>query len=591
MNSLSPLSRTLAYGKEYKLRALWATVCSVLNKLFDIAPEILIGVALDVVIRRDDSFVASFGIIEPEKQLITLGILTFLIWAFESLFEYLHLRLWRNLAQDVQHQFRNDTYQHVQNMDVAYFEDQPSGRLTAILNDDINQLERFLNVGANDILQVITAVIGIGAVFFVLSPKIAVFAFLPIPVIIFGAFYYQSKAEPKYAIVRELAGKLAGAINNNLIGIATIKSFTREHEEGKRIQDISQDYSQANTKVIALSSAFIPLIRMAILSGFLVTFILGGLETLNGVLEVGAYGVLVFLTQRLLWPFTRLAETMDLYERGMASARRIFHLLDEPIQINDSDHALQTDLNGDIAFKNISFKYAKSPTNILSELNFNIPENTTHAFVGQTGSGKSTLVKLLLRFYQAQTGEISIGEHSISNIKLNSLRSQIGLVSQDIYLFNGSIFENIKFGNSNATDAEIYAAARLAECDDFINLQEHKYQTTIGEGGVKLSGGQKQRLSLARAIVKDPKILILDEATSAVDNETEAAIQKSLSQISHNRTVIVIAHRLSTIVSADKIHVMDAGEIIESGSHHELIEKNGIYTRLWGVQTGNQSAA
>ncbi|MBT8141753.1 MAG: ABC transporter ATP-binding protein/permease, partial [Gammaproteobacteria bacterium] len=558
-----------------------------LNKLFDIAPEILIGVALDVVVRRESSFVAKLGIVEVEQQLIALGLLTFFIWLFESLFQYLYLRLWRNLAQDVQHQFRTDTYAHIQNMDVAFFENQPSGRLTAILNDDINQLERFLNVGANDFLQVITSVLAVGAVFFILSPKIALFAFTPIPVIIFGAFFFQKKAEPLYAKVRSMAGKLAGAITNNITGITTIKSFTREPEEQERINQLSTEYSVANSKAIAVSSAFIPLIRMAILSGFLFTFILGGLDTLHGKLEVGAYGVLVFLTQRLLWPFTNLAVTMDLYERGMASARRIFKLLDQPIQIEDERGARNASLAGDVELSNVTFAYASNPKPVLHNIDLIIPENTTHAFVGQTGSGKSTLVKLLLRFYQPQQGEVRIAGHNVNDLKLNSLRSQIGLVSQDIYLFNDTIYENIRFGQPQASAEDIYAAARLAECDEFISKLDQGYQTTIGESGVKLSGGQKQRLSLARAILKEPRILILDEATSAVDNETEAAIQSSLLHIAHDRTVIMIAHRLSTIVSADCIHVMEHGRIVESGQHKDLLQANGIYRRLWEVQTGH----
>lgn len=587
MKPLSPLRRILSYGKNFKRRAFWASVSTVLNKLFDIAPEILIGVAIDVVVRREDSFVSALGIEQVEHQLIALGILTFIIWAFESVFQYLYLILWRNLAQDVQHKFRTDAYAHVQNMDVAYFENQPTGNLTAILNDDINQLERFLNIGANDILQVVTSVIAVGAVFFVLSPKIAVFAFMPIPLIAIGAFYFQKKAEPRYAKVRDLAGKLAGSINNNIAGIATIKSFTRENEEAKVINQQSDAYSKANTSAIALSSAFIPIIRMAIMSGFLFTFILGGLDTLNGTLHVGAYGILVFLTQRLLWPFTELAVTMDLYERGMASARRIFKLLDEPIHINDHGKALDLALDGDIRLSNVSFSYPSSPRLIIDNLNLHIPDNTTHAFVGQTGSGKSSLVKLLLRFYQPQGGIIQIGENNINDVSLKSLRSQIGLVSQDIYLFNGSIYENIKFGKQDALKDEIYQAAKLAECDEFIQKLDNAYHTTIGEGGVMLSGGQKQRISLARAILKEPKILILDEATSAVDNETEAAIQKSILHISHNRSVIIIAHRLSTIVSADCIHVMDEGKIVESGSHQDLLNANGIYRRLWDVQTGH----
>jgi len=589
MHSSSPIRRILNYGKQFKRQTFWASVCSILNKLFDIAPEILIGVALDVVVRRDDSFVAGFGIVEPEQQLMVLGILTFLIWFFESFFQYLYLILWRNLAQDVQHQFRQDGYAHVQNMDIAYFEDQATGHLTAILNDDINQLERFLNIGANDILQVITAVFGVGAVFFILSPKIALFAFMPIPIIIVGAFYFQKKAEPKYARVRALASKLAGAINNNISGIATIKSFTREPEEKNRVNAISAEYSKANSEAIAISSAFIPIIRMAVLSGFLFTFILGGLDTLRGTLQVGAYGTLVFLTQRLLWPFTELAVTMDLYERGMASARRIFKLLDEPIRINDNANAKDVILDGSIHFDNINFAYASSPNTIIHDLSLDISANTTHAFVGQTGSGKSTLVKLLLRFYQAQSGEIKMGKHKLQDLTLGSLRSQVGLVSQDIYLFNDSIYENIRFGQPQANETEIKQAAALAECNEFIEQLHDGFNTMIGEGGVRLSGGQKQRLSLARAILKNPKILILDEATSAVDNETERAIQKSLLKIAHNRTVIMIAHRLSTIVAADQIHVMEQGRIIESGTHAELIASNGVYKNLWAVQTGQTS--
>jgi len=350
------------------------------------------------------------------------------------------------------------------------------------------------------------------------------------------------------------------------------------------------DYSIANTKAIAISSAFIPLIRMAILSGFLFTFILGGLDTLNGTLEVGAYGILGFLTQRLLWPFTNLAVTMDLYERGMASARRIFKLLDEPIHIQDQNRASKVELQGPITFTDVNFSYASSPRLILKNLNLTIQENTTHAFVGQTGSGKSTLTKLLLRFYQAQEGTIKIGSTEINQVTLHSLRSQIGLVSQDIYLFNGSIYDNIKFGYQQASTEDVYKASKLAECHDFIQDLDEQYHTTIGESGIKLSGGQKQRISLARAILKNPKILILDEATSAVDNETEMAIQKSLNQIAKDRTVIMIAHRLSTIVNASHIHVLDNGEIIENGTHTELISKNGPYKRLWDVQTGQVSS-
>lgn len=581
------LFKVLSYGKGFKGQAIWASICSIVNKLFDIAPEILIGIAIDVVINQEDSFIAAFGIVDPKHQLYLLGVLTFFIWAGESLFQYLYLRNWRELAQKIQHRFRVDCYGHIQRMDMRFFEDQSSGRLTSILNDDVNQLERFLNVGANDILQVLTSVVAVGAVFFLISTKLALLAFTPIPVIIFGAFYFQRKAEPRYALVREKAGQIAEAINNNIAGVATIKSFTKEQHEQNRIANISNNYVAANESAIKVSSAFTPVIRMAILTGFLATFIVGGLDTLDGELAVGAYGVLVFLTQRLLWPFRDLANTMDLYERGMASARRILGVLDEPIHIKDHENSKDVELQGNIVFDDIIFTYASQNKPALNNIDLNIKAGETHAFVGQTGSGKSTIIKLIMRYYHAQQGLIKLDDHAITDIGMHSLRSQIGLVSQATFLFNASIFDNIKYGDENASDDEVIEAAKLAEADDFIQKLDQKYQTPVGEQGVKLSGGQIQRIALARALLKNPPILILDEATSAVDNETEAAIQKSLKKIAHGRTIILIAHRLSTVVHADQIHVLENGTIVESGQHDELIANKGRYQHLWEIQTGH----
>lgn len=580
------LFKVISYGKGFKAQTIWASICSVVNKLFDIAPEILIGIAIDVVINQEDSFVANLGIVDPKHQLYLLGFMTFLIWAGESIFQYLYLRNWRELAQKIQHRFRVDCYAHIQKMDMRFFENQSSGRLTSILNDDVNQLERFLDIGANDILQVVTSVLAVGAVFFLISPKLALLAFSPIPVIIFGAFYFQRKAEPRYAKVREKAGLIAEAINTNIAGVATIKSFTKEVHEKQRIADISKDYMAANESAIKVSSAFTPVIRMAILTGFLATFIVGGLDTLNGDLAVGAYGVLVFLTQRLLWPFRDLANTMDLYERGMASARRILSLLDEPIHIKDHQESQNIKLTGELSLTDVTFKYDSQSTAALKNINLIIKAGETHAFVGQTGSGKSTIIKLLMRYYHAQQGTVRLDDQLIEDINIASLRSQIGLVSQTTFLFNASIFENIKYGNDQATESEVIEAAQLAEAHEFIEKLDQGYHTLVGEQGVKLSGGQIQRIALARAVLKNPAILILDEATSAVDNETEAAIQKSLKKIAVNRTVILIAHRLSTVVHAQKIHVIDQGQLVESGCHAELLKENGRYAKLWNIQTG-----
>ena len=585
-SSFAALGRLLRYARGYRRQIIAATTCSIINKLFDIAPEILIGVAIDVVVNQEESFVAGLGFETAQEQITILAVLTFFIWAGESLFEYLFQILWRNLAQRLQSDLRQDAYEHAQRLDMSFFEANSSGQLVATMNDDVNQLERFLDGGANAMIQVAVTVVAVGAVFFVLSPLIALLAFTPIPLIIWGAFYFQRKAGPLYADVREKVGDLSSRLANNLGGIATIKSFTAEQREAKRLKDASEAYVDANRRAIRISSAFIPVIRMAILAGFLATFTVGGMMALEGSLNVGAYGVLVFLTQRLLWPLTGLAEVIDLFERAMASTRRILDLLAEPVNVRDeAGKSLEQPVRGKVSFNQVSFRYAGSGAGI-QDITLNVPAGNTLALVGATGSGKSTLIKLLLRFYDPAHGDIRIDGQPIREVSLKSLRDAIGLVSQDVYLFEGSIRDNLAYGKPEASEEEIIDAARTAEAWSFIEALPEGLDTPVGERGIRLSGGQRQRLSLARALLKNPPILVLDEATSAVDNETEAAIQRSLKRIGHNRTVIMIAHRLSTIVDADTIAVVENGRIVEEGDHDSLICNNGAYAAQWRVQTG-----
>lgn len=584
--SFQALAELLRYAKGFRLRILLASACSIINKLFDIAPEILIGIAIDVIVSQEQSFVASLGFSTPSEQITVLAVLTFLIWLGESVFQYAYLLLWRNLAQAIQADLRQDAYDHIQRLDMSFFERKSTGQLVAILNDDVNQLERFLNGGANDIIQTLVAVVAVGAVFFVISPFIATLAFTPVPLIIWGAFYFQKRAAPRYMVVREKVGILASRLSNNIGGMATIKSFTAEQKESEQLRRASDEYVQANRDAIAISSAFIPVIRMAVLVGFLCTFTVGGYQALSGELNAGAYGVLVFLTQRLLWPLTRLAETMDLFERAMASTRRIMDIIRTPVGVKDNGGStFPLPVKGHITIQNLNFRYPDSQAG-LHQIGINLPAGHTLALAGATGSGKSTLIKLLLRFYQPQSGFIALDGVDITAVSLHELRSNIGLVSQDVFLFEGSVWDNISYGNPQATEQDIIAAAKMAEAWEFIERLPEGLHTAVGERGVKLSGGQRQRLSLARVLLKDPPILILDEATSAVDNETEAAIQRSLAKISHHRTVIVIAHRLSTIVHADEIIVMEQGRICERGTHRQLLAQKGAYWSQWLVQTG-----
>lgn len=553
----------------------------------DIAPEILIGGAVDVVIRQEDSWLASLGVVDVRDQMVILAGLTFIVWVLESLFEYLLRVRWRNLAQSMQHELRVDTYGHVQSLELGYFEDRSTGGLMAVLNDDVNQLERFLDVGANDLIQTLTGVLGVSVVFFLLSPTIAALALIPIPLIIWGSIRFTKALAPRYTAVRTEAGVMNSVLSNNLGGIATIKAFTAESREKARIAAQSDRYRGVNRDAIRLSSAFVPVVRIAILAGFLVTLLIGGFQALDGTLEVASYSVLVFLTQRLLWPLTSLGETLDLYQRSMASTSRILDLLDTKPAMDDGLTPLE-DAVGAIAFSGVSFGYSPG-FDVLRDVTIDVPAGSSIAIVGATGSGKTTIVKLLLRYVDVDRGTISFDGHDVRSLRVNDLRRAIGLVSQDVFLFHGTVAENIAYGRPEASEEEIRRAAEMSESSDFIASLPQGYDTIVGERGQKLSGGQRQRISIARAILTSPAVLVLDEATSAVDNETEAAIQRSLDKLSVGRTTVVIAHRLSTIRRADCIYVLDKGRVIESGTHDDLVALGGQYAALWHVQTGERT--
>ncbi|MHC4135175.1 MAG: ABC transporter ATP-binding protein, partial [Planctomycetota bacterium] len=531
-----------------------------------------------------ESFLAGFGYPEPMEQIWLLAGLTIVIWGLESAFQYCASVPWRNLAQKIQHDLRVDAYGHVQDLEMAYFEDKSTGGLMSILNDDINQLERFLDVGANEVLQVATTVVVIGAIFFGLAPLVACLAMLPMPFVLLGSIKFTRAMAPRYAAVRAQVGHLNATLANNLGGIAVIKSYTAEAHERERVAAASDEYVRRNRHAIRLSSAFTPLIRIVILCGFTGTLVLGGQQALDGALEVGAYSVMIFLTQRLLWPLTRLGETIDLYQRAMASTARVLDLLDTPARIKSGSRRLER-VRGAVRFEDVSFTY---PTGgpVLRGVSLTIPPGQTIAVVGATGSGKTTLVKLLLRFYETSAGRILLDDVDIRELTFESHRRAIGLVSQDVFLFHGTVRENIAYGARDASAEEIVAAATLAEAHEFIERLPRAYDTVVGERGQKLSGGQRQRISLARALLKQPAILVLDEATSSVDNETEAAIQRSLERMAHERTMLVIAHRLSTVRHADRIHVLADGGLEEAGTHEELLARQGTYATLWNVQTG-----
>ena len=582
-----PLAALWRRYRAYRVRFIAAVIASVVNKVADVVPELLIGAAVDVVIRGQNSWAADvLGVESRHAQLAWLAAINVIVWMIESGSEYVAAVLWRGLAQGVQHDLRVEAYDHAQHLDLTWHESRAAGATVATLNDDVNQLERLLDVGLPSILQTTLNVILVGAVFAASSLTLLIVAFLPIPLIVLGSLVFQRRLEPLYARVRQAVADLSGALSANLAGVSTIKAFTAEDRERGRIEGYSSAYREANVRAIRSSAAFVPLVRMAILAGFTCTLLIGGWSVLDGELEVGLYTVLVFMTQRLLWPLTDIAEVLDLYQRGRASTARILELLAVPITVHAGTRTVPRPVRGGLELRGVRAGYGDGP-DVLHGIDVVIHAGQTHAIVGATGSGKSTLLRLLLRFDDPRSGEVLLDGIDVRDLDWDSLRGSMGYVAQDVYMFAGTIAENIAYGRPDASQEQIIGAARDAAAMEFIDALPVGLDTWVGERGVTLSGGQRQRLALTRALLRDPAVVVLDEATSAVDNETEAAIQRALGVAAAERTTVVVAHRLSTVRHADRIWVLDQGVVREAGTHDELVASDGAYAALWRVQTGD----
>ncbi|PSP96701.1 multidrug ABC transporter ATP-binding protein [Halobacteriales archaeon QS_5_70_17] len=596
----NPMKRLFVeYGARNKTALTVGILSSIVARVLDLLPPLLLALAVDAIFldsRAFDLWLVPEAL-EPTTRAGQLRLSAGLIavaFLGGAAFHWTRNWGWNAFAQHIQHAIRTDTYDKMQRLNMDFFADKQTGEMMSVLSNDVNRLERFLNDGMNSAFRLGVMVVGISVVLFVTNWQLALIALVPVPLIALFTYKFVQVIQPKYADVRSSVGRVNSRLENNLGGIQVIKAANTESYESDRVEDVSGDYFDANWDAIGTRIKFFPGLRVLAGVGFVITFIVGGLWVitpggigpLSGDLSPGNFVLFILYTQRFIWPMAQFGQIINMYQRARASAARLFGLMDEPSRIAedpDADDLVVTD--GRVEYEDVSFGYDQEET-IVEDVSFTVEGGETLALVGPTGAGKSTVLKLLLRMYDVGEGRIAIDGQDLRNVTIPSLRRQVGYVSQDTFLFYGTVAENIRYGTFDAGREAVIEAAKAAEAHEFITNLPEGYDTEVGERGVKLSGGQRQRISIARAVLKDPEILVLDEATSDVDTETEMLIQRSLDRLTEDRTTFAIAHRLSTIKDADRIVVLEDGRVVERGTHGDLLAEDGLYAHLWGVQAG-----